>query len=237
MWFYLDFFLNFDFKFSQRGKKWLKDFFLIFRLTFINFFGHHCMKAVFLNIMQFISPFYDENWTFVYIFFIQKQWTVNNLTVTKRVVTHIWPLPFIYIFVFNRCPELGVLLWYQLELLYSLPKKIWVGPSAPIFVTFLLFIIEKIVKSKYVEFDFNIGHTLVIFLFSWIIQIIQYTKNVRWIMYSQKGLRKSEYPFWWYSGRSEYLWCTFVCVTYTAECIGERAGGQNCADRLQRCFW
>ena len=28
----------------------------------------------------------------------------------------------------------------------------------------------------------------------------------------------------------------FVCVTYTAECIGERAGGQDCADRLQRCF-
>ena len=27
-----------------------------------------------------------------------------------------------------------------------------------------------------------------------------------------------------------------VCVTYTAECIGERAGGQDCADRLQRCF-
>ena len=27
-----------------------------------------------------------------------------------------------------------------------------------------------------------------------------------------------------------------MCVTYTVECIGERAGGQNCANRLQRCF-
>ena len=27
-----------------------------------------------------------------------------------------------------------------------------------------------------------------------------------------------------------------LCVTYTVECIGERAGGQDCADRLQRCF-
>ena len=38
------------------------------------------------------------------------------------------------------------------------------------------------------------------------------------------------------SERFLYLWCVFVCVTYTAECIGEREGGQDFADRLQRCF-
>ena len=27
-----------------------------------------------------------------------------------------------------------------------------------------------------------------------------------------------------------------LCVTYTAECIGERSLDQDCADRLQRCF-
>ena len=27
-----------------------------------------------------------------------------------------------------------------------------------------------------------------------------------------------------------------LCVTYTAECIGEQAGDQDCADRLQRCI-
>ena len=27
-----------------------------------------------------------------------------------------------------------------------------------------------------------------------------------------------------------------MCVTYTAECIGERAGGQDCADRLLHFF-
>ena len=32
--------------------------------------------------------------------------------------------------------------------------------------------------------------------------------------------------------RFVHLWCAFVCVTYTAECIGERAGGQDCADRI-----
>ena len=42
------------------------------------------------------------------------------------------------------------------------------------------------------------------------------------------------------SERFGFLWCAFVCVTlliYTAECIGEWAGGQDCADQLQRCFW
>ena len=29
------------------------------------------------------------------------------------------------------------------------------------------------------------------------------------------------------SERFGYLWCTFVCITYTAELIGERAGGQD----------
>ena len=59
-----------------------------------------------------------------------------------------------------------MLLRCQLELLYLFPKQISVAPPAPIFVTFLLFIIEKkLSNQKDVEFDFKIGHALIIFLF------------------------------------------------------------------------
>ena len=59
------------------------------------------------------------------------------------------------------------------------------------------------------------------------------------------GSSRTIYGTLWYasnhpvclSERFGYLWFTFVWVTYTAEFIGERAGGQDCADRLQCCFW
>ena len=46
-----------------------------------------------------------------------------------------------------------------------LTKNIRVGPPAPIFITFLIFTRKKLLDKNYVEFDFRIGHVLVIFLF------------------------------------------------------------------------
>ena len=126
--------------------------FLNIYFNFYSFFhASYCRKAVFLNIMQFISPLYDENSTLAY-FCIQKQsncwdnWRYKKLK--KHVVAQILSLTFIYIFVLKRCLELE-LLWYQLELLYSLPKKIGQGLRPPISVP--LFINhhgKKIIRSK-----------------------------------------------------------------------------------------
>ena len=64
----------------------------------------------------------------------------------------------------KRCLELGELICYQLEILCSLPKKI--GAEPPLKVIFLLLIPGIIFSNQNdVEFDFSIGHALVLFLF------------------------------------------------------------------------
>ena len=71
--------------------------------------------------------------------------------------------------------ELGVLLWNQLELLYSLRKEIGAGPPGdPFIVKILLFILRIFLKNQNdVKFDFCIGHAHVLFCFLWIIKIKQ----------------------------------------------------------------
>ena len=50
--------------------------------------------------------------------------------------------------------------------LYSLRKEIGTGPFGPLFVKFLLFILgKKNLNQNDVEFDFSIGHALVLFPF------------------------------------------------------------------------
>ena len=73
-----------------------------------------------------------------------------------------------------------MLLRCQLELLYLFPKKNSVPPPAPIFVTFLLFIIEKkLLNEKNVEFDGNIGHAQ----YNCSVFMNNKQNNVRWTMY------------------------------------------------------
>ena len=62
----------------------------------------------------------------------------------------------------KKCLELGVLVLYQLELLYSLPNKIeWA-----LFRNFFIYTIgKKMFDENDVEFNFMIGHILVIYLF------------------------------------------------------------------------
>ena len=63
------------------------------------------------------------------------------------------------------CQELEVLLWYQSELLYSLSKKMGARPPGATFsYIFLLFIRGINFRNQNdVEFDFSIGHALVLF--------------------------------------------------------------------------
>ena len=70
-----------------------------------------------------------------------------------------------YIFALKRCLEFGVLLWNQLELVYSLCKKIGGRPLGATFLNFfLLFILGKnALNQNYVEFDWSIGHALLFF--------------------------------------------------------------------------
>ena len=80
------------------------------------------------------------------------------------------------LFVLKRCLELGVLLWNQLELLYSLCKEIGMWPPSCKF--FIIHPRNKNLNPNDAEFDLSMGHALVLFLFFWIIK-----NNVRWNMY------------------------------------------------------
>ena len=82
-----------------------------------------------------------------------------------------------YIFVLTICLELGVLLWNQLELLYSLRKEIGAGaPYGPLFLNFLLFILGIFFKNRNdVEIDFSIGHALAL----WIIKKLIINKKCK----------------------------------------------------------
>ena len=95
------------------------------------------------------------------IFFLYKN---NKLLIIllsqKKVVGHVWSLPLIYIFALKRCLELGVLLWYQLEQQYSLPKKIWVWLPQGIWdlsKVNLPELLERVYAGKVQEADSNLS--------------------------------------------------------------------------------
>ena len=93
---------------------------------------------------------------------LNRFWTFKNSTFWKCIFIIFLLWKWIkYIFVLKRCLELGVLLWNQLELLYSISKGIGAGPQRQPF--------PKILNQNDVEFDFSIGHALVLFPFFWII--------------------------------------------------------------------
>ena len=64
-------------------------------------------------------------------------------------------------------PGAGSIAWYKWELQYSLLKKYREGPLFTIF--FYINTIKKLLDENYVEFDFRIGHVLIIFPFLWIL--------------------------------------------------------------------
>ena len=83
---------------------------------------------------------------------------------------------FVLTICIKRCLELRVLLWNQLELLYSLHKEIEVGPPFP--KIFIIHLRKKPFKSKWCRIWFKYRSCSCTFSFFWIIK-----KNVRWNIY------------------------------------------------------
>ena len=70
---------------------------------------------------------------------------------------------YIKIYIKKMLGVRSIAMIYQLELLYTLPKKLRVHP---LFIIFLLYILRKTVLNQNdVEFDCSIDHALVLFLF------------------------------------------------------------------------
>ena len=114
----------------------------------LNFFGEN------LTMIHCCEIFADVN----AVYFTALQWIMNDwdwfeTLKTQLLGKRIWILFLLWkwikytfvLFVLKRCLELGVLLWNQLELLYSLRNKIGAGPP---FIKFLLFILGNFFKIK-----------------------------------------------------------------------------------------
>ena len=122
---------------------------------------------------------------------LKQVWNFKNPTLEKRILIIFlhwkWIRYIFVLFVLKRYLELVVLLWNQLELLYSLCKEIGAGPLGPPFCKF--FIIhprKKNLNQNDVEFDLNIGHALVHFIFFWIINEKLYGGPTTSLMYPTK---------------------------------------------------
>ena len=105
---------------------------------------------------------------FTTLWWIMNDWDWFKILKTQLFGKCIWILFFLWkwikytfvLFVLKICLELGVLQWNQLELLYTLRKKIGAGPPVHNF-----FIIHPRIffLNQNVEFDLSIGHALVLF--------------------------------------------------------------------------
>ena len=123
------------------------------------------MKAVFLNVLKFISPFYDENSRFLYIFLYC--WVkVNIINLKKSCSTYLIISVHIHICI-KKMPGVREYCFdFSWNLCTHFLKIIEWGPQPPFFATFLLLILgNKLLDPKNLEFDLSIGHAIVIFLF------------------------------------------------------------------------